>query len=927
VAMNLEDRSADDGISTDKDEPLKADVRWLGRLLGDTVQAQQGPQVFDLVETIRRTSVQFYRDDDLTARKALEEILGSLDPAQVVLVIRAFSYFSHLANIAEDHHHIRRSRYHRISGSAPRPGTVAKALERVSTAGYAPTDIVAFLNDAEISPVLTAHPTEIRRRSMMNREIAIGELMTRREQSGLTPEERQEIDDRISRAVLVLWQTSLLRRTRLNVLDEVKNGLNYFKYTFFRELPRLYALLEDRLGAVSRNPETLPLASFLTIGSWIGGDRDGNPFVTADVLTETLRRQSKFVIDHYLAEIHKLGDELPLSTTIVNASDELLELASRSPDASPHRQAEPYRRAISGMYARLAATQTRLNNSTPSLEPIGKADPYSSASEFAHDLWIIHDSLEQNGSGTLTKGRLRTLRRAIDCFGFHLARLDLRQASDIHTATLSELFSAAEPDIRYDTANEPERREILCTELRSRRQLVLPRHVYSEQTTNELAILQTARNCLEAYGDDAIRTAIVSNTRDASDILGLAVLLKQAGLIDEDGRAELNLVPLFETIDDLRRSVDIMGILFDTTEYRRLLESRGNLQEVMLGYSDSNKDGGYVTSGWELFKAEIGLVDLCRRHGVKLRLFHGRGGSVGRGGGPSFDAIMAQPAGSVNGQIRLTEQGEIISSKYTNPRLGRRNLEIHVAATLEASLIHANGEDIPVEFTDAMDRLSDHAYRAYRGLVFETPRFNEYFRTSTVIEDISSLNIGSRPASRKATGEISDLRAIPWVFSWSQCRVMLPGWYGFGAAVRNWKAEKNGDGIDLLRRMYREWPFFRTSLSNMDMVLAKSNMAIASRYADLVPDQALREEIFGRIREEREATIKALFEITETDCLLADNPLLARSIKNRFPYIDPLNHLQVDLLRALRSGTEDPKVLHGLQLTINGISAGLRNSG
>ncbi len=918
---------ANDAGAADKDEPLKADVRWLGRLLGDTVQAQQGPEVFDLVETIRRTSVQFYRDDDLATRMALEEILGSLDPARMVLVVRAFSYFSHLANIAEDHHHFRRSRHHEISGSAPRRGTIANALERVFAAGYAPTDIVAFLNEAQISPVLTAHPTEIRRRSMMNREIAIADLIARREQPGLSPEERQEIDDRVSRAVLVLWQTSLLRQTRLNVLDEVKNGLNYFKYTFFRELPRLYALIEDRLGAVSRNPSTLPLPSFLTIGSWIGGDRDGNPFVTSDVLTETLRRQSKQVLDRYLSEVHKLGDELPLSTTIVNASDALLELAARSPDTSPHRQAEPYRRAIAGIYARLAATQIRLNNARAALEPVGEAEPYSNAGEFARDLWIIHDSLEQNGSGVLTKGRLRSLRRAIDCFGFHLARLDLRQASDIHTATLAELFSAAEPDIRYDTANESKRRAILCAELRSRRPLVLSRHTYSEQTTNELAILQTARDRLNAYGDDAIRTAIVSNTRDASDILGLAVLLKQVGLIDGDGRAALNLVPLFETIDDLRRSVDIMDVLLSTPEYRRLIESRGNLQEVMLGYSDSNKDGGYVTSGWELFKAEIGLVDLCRRHSVKLRLFHGRGGTVGRGGGPSFDAILAQPAGSVNGQIRLTEQGEIISSKYTNPRLGRRNLEIHVAATLESSLLHETGEDIPDEFTDAMDRLSEQAYRAYRGLVFETPRFNEYFRASTVIEEVSTLNVGSRPASRKATGEISDLRAIPWVFSWSQCRVMLPGWYGFGSAVRAWKSENDGNGLGLLRRMVREWPFFRTLLSNMDMVLAKSNMAIASRYADLVPDKDLRDDIFRRIREEREATIKALFEITETNSLLADNPLLARSIENRFPYIDPLNHLQVELLRMLRSGTEDPKVLHGLKLTINGISAGLRNSG
>ena len=926
--MNLEYRSVDTYGSTDsdKDEPLREDIRLLGRLLGNTVQAQQGQLVFDLVETIRRTSVQFYRDDDMAARKALEKILSALDPAQVVLVIRAFSYFSHLANIAEDLHHIRRSRHHEISGSAPRRGTVADALERVAAAGYSPDDIAAFLDGADISPVLTAHPTEVRRRSMMHREIAIANLMAHREQPDLTPEERQEIDDQIRRAVLVLWQTSLLRHTRLDVLDEVTNGLSYFKYTFFRELPRLYGHIEDLLGAASQGPANLPLNSFMTIGSWIGGDRDGNPFVTSEVLAETLRRQSKLALERYLSQVNKLGDELPLSLTIIEATQELLEMADRSPDTSPHRRQEPYRRAISGVYARLAATQSHLNNAAAAPAPIGEAEPYANAAEFAQDLRIISDSLEKNGSGALTKGRLRDLRRAVDCFGFHLARLDLRQGSDVHAATLSELFSAAEPGIGYDDADEQRKRGILGAELRSRRPLILPRHVYSEQTANELAILQTARECLDAYGKDAIRTAIVSNTRDASDILGLAVLLKQAGLVDE-GRTAVNLVPLFETIDDLRRCVAIMDVLLSTPEYRGLVESRGNLQEIMLGYSDSNKDGGYVTSGWELYKAEIGLVELCRRHGVKLRLFHGRGGSVGRGGGPSFDAILAQPAGSVDGQIRLTEQGEIISSKYTNPKLGRRNLEIHVAATLEASLLHENGEDIPAEFTGAMDRLSEHAFQAYRELVFETPRFTEFFRASTVIDEISSLNIGSRPASRKATGEISDLRAIPWVFSWSQSRVMLPGWYGFGSAIKDWKAGNPAEGIDLLRRMYREWPFFQTLLSNMDMVLSKSNMAIASRYADLVPDKTLREDIFHRIREERQATIEALFEITGAGSLLADNPLLARSIKNRFPYIDPLNHLQVDLLRLLRAGTEDRKVLHGLQLTINGISAGLRNSG
>jgi len=917
----------DAAAPSDKDRPLQDDIRWLGRLLGDTVRAQHGQAVFDLIETIRRTSVQFYRDDDLKAKQALEDILHGLDPVQAVEVIRAFSYFSHLANIAEDHHHVRRNRSHAIAGSSPRRGSVADALARSMAAGYAPAAVKEFFDAAHISAVLTAHPTEVRRRSTMRLEIAVANLIAQRERADLTPDEKREIDDRLAETVLALWQTNLLRRTRLDVMDEVTNGLSYFDYTFFRELPRLYAAIEDQLAAADAATARTPLRSFLGIGSWIGGDRDGNPFVTAETLGQTLRRQSARALNFYLEEIHALGHELPLSSFLVSVSPELADLAARSPDLSPHREAEPYRRALAWFYARLAATQQRLNGFTPARGPVGAAEPYGSAVEFAADLQTVHDSLVANGSAALARGRLRHLRRAVDCFGFHLASLDLRQNSDTHAETLAELFEAVAPGTGYAALAEAQRRDLLRGELRSRRPLLRPQYGYAETTARELAVFRAAREGLADYGPQAISTAIVSNTRDASDLLGLAVLLRNAGLIDDEGVSAINLVPLFETIDDLRRSVPIMDALLSMPEYRRIVDSRGGLQEVMLGYSDSNKDGGYVTSGWEIYKAEVGLMELFRRHGVKLRLFHGRGGSVGRGGGPSFDAILAQPAGVVGGQIRLTEQGEIISSKYTNAEVGRRNLEIHVAATLEASLLDGRQAPVPEEFVAAMERLSAHAFAAYRDLVFETPGFNDYFRSSTVIDEIATLNIGSRPASRKGTGRIADLRAIPWVFSWSQCRVMLPGWYGFGAAVAAWRAEGPNNTIGLLRRMYREWPFFTTLLSNMDMVLAKSNMAIASRYADLVPDAVLRDAIFSRLRAERQQTIDAIFAIADTDRLLAGNPLLARSIENRFPYIDPLNHLQVELLRAHRESNADEKVLRGLLLTINGISAGLRNSG
>jgi len=926
--MNAEnDTPSDQGDLTEKDRPLREDIRLLGRLLGDTIRDQEGQHIFDLVETIRRHSVQFHRGDDHEARQELEGILQTLSPEQAVEIIRAFSYFSHLANIAEDQHHIRRNRSHAIAGTPPRVGTIARALEDAKDAGLSATALAGFFDEAKVCPVLTAHPTEVRRRSTMLREIEIANLLDRGERSYWTPEERREIDENLSRAILILWQTNLLRQTKLTVMDEVENGLAYYEYTFFRELPRLYANLEDRLRSVTAGSADLSIGSFLRVGSWIGGDRDGNPFVDAAILREATRMQSAYVLNFYLDELRELWSELSLSTTVVEVSAALNEFAAFAPETSEHTSVEPYRRAISRIHDRLAATQRAFNEAAAADEILPDADPYRAPGDLLADLEIIRVSLMQNGSELLAQGRLRRLQRAVDCFGFHLAGLDLRQNSTVHTKTVAELLAAVSVDPGYADKDEDGRIALLSRELRTPRPLLRPNWHYSDQTTSEIGILKAAKAAQNRYGKPAIATAIISNTRSVSNLLELANLLKETGFITAEGQSSIDIAPLFETIADLRNCVEIMNRLLNIPEYRRLLESRGGVQEVMLGYSDSNKDGGYVTSNWELHKAEIGLVELFRKHGIRLRLFHGRGGTVGRGGGPSYDAILAQPAGAVNGQIRLTEQGETISSKYTNSEIGRRNLEILVAATLEASLLHPAGEPAPAPYLDAMEQISSHAFAAYRSLVYDTPNFNEYFWSSTVIDEISSLNIGSRPASRKQTGRIEDLRAIPWVFSWSQCRVMLPGWYGFGTAARAWLTDNAGDGMALLREMYANWPYFRTLLSNMDMVLAKSNMAIASRYAELVEDTALRRQVFARIVEERRASISALLDITECDELLAGNPLLARSIQNRFPYIDPLNHLQVELLKAHRAGSANPKVFRGLQLTINGISAGLRNSG
>ncbi|WP_441998739.1 phosphoenolpyruvate carboxylase [Microvirga sp. 2TAF3] len=915
-------------VTPDKDLPLRDDIRLLGRLLGDTIREQEGEAAFEIVERIRQTSIRFHRDEDEAARRELETTLNSLSHGRTNQIIRAYSYFSHLANIAEDQHHVRRSRAHAMAASAPREGTIARALKLAREAGVTQSDLQRFFSSALVCPVLTAHPTEVRRKSTIDREMEVAQILAQRDRQRLTPEEIATSEEALRRAILTLWQTSILRRNRLKVIDEVMNGLSYYDYTFFQELPRFYASLEDQLAVMDPLWTTLELPSFLRMGSWIGGDRDGNPFVTADALRQALLLQSRQALGFYLEEINLLGSELSLDGRYVSVSEQLQKLADISPDLSPHRQDEPYRRAISGIYARLAATATALGHGEVARHAVGEAPAYAGVDELEGDLSTLHRSLMSNGSGTLARGRLRKLRRAVDVFGFHLASLDLRQNSDVHERVVGELFEKASPGIGYAGLSEEGRIALLLEELRTPRPLTSPYLDYSQETASELAIVHEAAEAHKRYGRAAVPNYVISKASTPSDILEVALLLKEVGLLrPRDGEMSVNIIPLFETIGDLRQCSRVMDELFSMPDYMRFLRSRDQAQEVMLGYSDSNKDGGFLTSGWELYKAEIELIEVFKRHGVALRLFHGRGGSVGRGGGPSYQAILAQPGGAVQGAIRITEQGEVIAGKYSNPDLGRRNLEILAAATLEASLLHTGSPAPREEYLKAMEELSDSAYKAYRNLVYETEGFERYFWESTVIGEIAHLNIGSRPASRTNSRRIEDLRAIPWVFGWAQCRLMLPGWYGFGSAVNAWLKAHPDTGLALLQEMYREWPFFEALLSNMDMVLAKSNIAIASRYAKLVEDEGLREAIFPRLRREWEDSIAKLLAITGQNTMLDRNPLLARSIRNRFPYLDPLNHLQIELLKRHRAGDADERVVQGIHLSINGIAAGLRNSG
>ena len=909
----------------DKDLPLREDIRLLGRVLGDTVREQEGEETFLLIERIRQSSVRFRRALDSGAGDELKAVLRDLSPSLAILVIRAFSYFSQLANLAEDQHHIRRSRAHRAGESAPRASSLGHALAQAAAAGWDAKALRAFFAGAELRPVLTAHPTEVQRRSILHAQMEIAHLLEERDRIASTPRETELRDEHLQRQVLLLWQTRMLRPQRPSVVDEVANALSYFERTFLQELPALYADLEDALGEDPAwgNGELPP---FFQLGSWIGGDRDGNPFVTAEVLEQTLRMQSRTILDFLLNELSALGSELSLSLNVSQASQQVQDLAAQARGRSLQTVDEAYRGALTLFFGRLSATrQNLLGASGPALSEALK--PYALPGELGADLDTLDESLRTYGGRRLARGRLRALRRAVSIFGFHLAPLDLRQSSEVHGRVVAELLEAVHPGTGYLALDEARRIELLVAELASPRPLASPYFAYSEETRAELAIFHAAAAAQRRLGPEALPNCIISHTEGVSDLLEAAVMLREAGiLLPAEGRLGLHLVPLFETIEDLQHCGAILDELLGLPCYRRLLDSRGGVQEVMLGYSDSNKDGGFLTSRWELYKAELHLVAVTARHGIRLRLFHGRGGSVGRGGGPAYEAILAQPEGAVRGQIRLTEQGEVVAAKYGHPAVGRRNLEVLVAATLEASL-PGDGQGEDPRFTEAMDTLSDAAFRAYRSLVYETPGFEQYFWESTPISEISRLNIGSRPASRKAGRAITDLRAIPWVFSWSQCRLMLPGWYGFGTAIRSFQRERGEPGLALLQEMHARWPYFRSLLSNMDMVLAKVDLAIASRYAGLVNDPLLREAIFPRIQEECKACIGALMAITGQPDLLADNPALKRSILHRFPYLDPLNHLQVELLGRFRAGDTDARLERGLLLSINGIAAGLRNSG
>lgn len=895
-------------LNNPKDAALAADAEFLKQSLFNLLHEEASPLV---VETVKLLST----SDDSAA--LIEKVLPQLDERQTYDLTLACGLFAQILNIAEDVHHERRRQIHEDAGHNAAEGSLTETVRRLKAGKADGKSVQRQLDNTSVTAVLTAHPTEVQRQTVLNFNRRIRALLPQRERctnADALARLRREIDT----VLLGLWQTSETRRHKLSVNDEINNGVSIFPMSFFEALPKLYRKMEHDFQTAYPD---VRVPNILKIGGWIGGDRDGNPFVSGETLRFAFRRHADAVFRFYRSELDKLYRELPLSIRRVKVNDDVMALAALSPDEEIARTEEPYRRAIAYIMARAMGKARSLGLGMGC--KFGFLEPYASAQKFLDDLKKLQRSLIDNGSRLLAEGRLADLIRSVSVFGFHMMPLDLRQHAGKHADVVAELFQHAGLE-DYNSLNEEQKQAALLRELGHQRPLYSPFITYSDHTRRELAIFNEARKIKDEFGEDAVTQSIISNCEQPGDLLALALLLKESGLLAvENGKphSRINIVPLFETIEALENACPVMETMFRLDWYDALLESRGNIQEIMLGYSDSNKDGGYVTSSWCLHQAELGLVELFKKYDVRMRLFHGRGGSVGRGGGPSYQAILAQPAGSVAGQIRITEQGEVITAKYADPGNAQRNLETLVAATLEASIL----PDKKDSDAKLMQALSDVSFKYYRELITH-PDFIDYFLQTSPIQEIATLNLGSRPASRKTLARIQDLRAIPWVFSWMQNRLMLPAWYGFGSAVET-LCEGSPETLAALRGHAQNNPFFQAMLSNMEQVMAKTDITLAENYAGLSESPEKAKVIFGMIKEEYRRSRKALLDLLQTEELLRDNRSLARSLALRIPYLNALNGLQVAMLKRLRKEPDNPHALLMVHLTINGVAQGLRNTG
>lgn len=913
-------------------QPLLDEVDYLMDCLSKVLIAQEGRVFFDLVESIRKTVKDLREHYSAALEASLVRKIRSLNLEKLIKVIRAFNIYFQLVNLAEEKHRVRRKRAYE-SERLTQPGSLEHILEKMTRAKISYNKLQAFMAELSIELVLTAHPTEAQRRSVLEKIFVIDQLLFEREFQILTPREQEEITRKICEQIALLWQTDELRRRRQTVLDEVDNGIFYLDEVLFDVLPKTLLRFRDLIQKTYRK-SAMPFRPFLRFGSWIGGDRDGNPFVTHEITWEAVRRYKDIALRKYISAMDRLLEELSQSVHLVGASKELLDsteddikglplFAKSKEEKSQH---EPYRKKISMVQRKLVNT-LRLNaqSSQRKTSPDETIETsYEHPSEFRKDLEIIENSLRQN-KGEYLLPKMEQILASLALFGFHFAKLDIRDNSNSVEEVVSEIINKAGLSSEaYTNLNEGQRVELLSQLIEDAPHSKLKSLDLSGKAEEMIQTFHTVRKLQESYGTEACDRFILSMTRGCSDMLAVLWLAK------ETQNEKLQVVPLFEMIDDLKNCSQIMTDLYKDAMYKKHLKRFDNAQEIMLGYSDSNKDGGFITSNWYLYSAQTQLTATAKEFGIRQTLFHGRGGTIGRGGGPTNQAILAQPRGTIDGRIKITEQGEVVSSKYSNPFIAERNLELVISAILAASLIEQKPSPKRTKWEKAMSYLSDAAYKAYHKLVDGTPEFMQYFSHTTPIHEISRMNIGSRPALRKQVGGIEDLRAIPWVFSWMQSRQTVPGWYGFGSAVDQFLALNPSNGLTLLRQMYQEWPFFKAIVDFMQMSTQKADMHISRHYANLEPKQAIREKYFGIIKREFDATNKAVLAITEQEEILDNAYTLQHSIRLRNPYVDPLSYAQTILLKELRSGRSKKnreELERAVLLSINGVAHALRNTG
>ena len=840
----------------------------------------------------------------------LNLIIKDLTQEEMEIVANFFSILPLLINIAEDVDLAYEVNYKNNIGETY-VGKLSESIKNIKDKN--------ILENINVVPVLTAHPTQVQRKTVLDLTEKLHTLLRKHRdvKNGLINERKWK--NAIQKHIEILTQSDIIREKKLKVANEITNVLEYYNLSFIKAIAKL--MTEYKLLLEENNIE-LKNETPITMGMWIGGDRDGNPFVTAETLNLSAMKQCELITTYYIEKLNSLYRTFSMSSHVTKGSKELEDLANRSSDTSEYREKELYRRALSHIKEKLENTREYL------LQDKEVEDKYLTADEFIADLTIIEKSLLENKGEILVTGEFEELLNVVKIFGFYLASIDMRQDSSVYEASVAELLSSANIEKDYSSLSEEEKCELLLKQLKEdpRPLSINDENKQSEELRKELAIFRTARKLKDKLGDNVIKQNIISHTTSVSDLLELAIMLKEVGLVGSDF-ARLQLVPLFETIEDLENSYEVMDKYLSLDIVKKWVSDNRSYQEIMLGYSDSNKDGGYLSSGWSLYKAQQELSSLGEKHNIKVTFFHGRGGTVGRGGGPSYDAIISQPLGSVQDRIRLTEQGEIIAAKYGNSDAAYYNLEALFSAVIQrmnADKINTDIRDIP-EIQVIMDEIVEDSYNKYRELVFENPNFYNYFFEATPIKEISSLNIGSRPASRKKITDIGGLRAIPWVFSWSQSRIMLPGWYGVGTAFSNFINKDKGN-IEKLRKMYKEWPFFTSLLSNVDMVMSKSDMDIAKEYANLCKEEETK-HVYEEILREWNLTKQVVLEISEHKEFLEDNTYLTRSLENRLQYFNTLNLIQLELIKRSREGKLPESQINTIHITINGVATGLRNSG